>query len=108
MDNQIIYMDNAATTPVRPEVLEAMLPYFTEKIWKSISIYSISAATKKAVTDAELLAGQIHTTAENIYFTAGGSESDNWALKAAAEAYEQKGKHIVATKVGQAMQFSYL
>ncbi len=100
MDNQIIYMDNAATTPVRPEVLEAMLPYFTEKFGNPSSIYSISAATKKAVTDArELLAGTIHTTAENIYFTAGGSESDNWALKAAAEAYEQKGKHIITTKI---------
>lgn len=100
MNNQIIYMDNAATTPVRPEVLEAMLPYFTEKFGNPSSIYSISAATKKAVTDArELLAGTIHTTAENIYFTAGGSESDNWALKAAAEAYEQKGKHIITTKI---------
>lgn len=100
MDNQIIYMDNAATTPVRPEVLEAMLPYFTEKFGNPSSIYSISAATKKAVTDArELLAGTIHTTADNIYFTAGGSESDNWALKAAAEAYEQKGKHIITTKI---------
>ncbi len=100
MGDQIIYMDNAATTPVRPEVLEAMLPYFTEKFGNPSSIYSISAATKKAVTDArELLAGTIHTTAENIYFTAGGSESDNWALKAAAEAYEQKGKHIITTKI---------
>ena len=100
MDNQIIYMDNAATTPVRPEVLEAMLPYFTEKFGNPSSIYSISAATKKAVTDArELLAGTIHTTADNIYFTAGGSESDNWALKAAAEAYEQKGKHIITIKI---------
>ena len=100
MDKKIIYMDNAATTPVRPEVLEAMLPYFTEKFGNPSSIYSISAETKKAVTDArETIAGTIHTTAENIYFTAGGSESDNWALKATAEAYGEKGRHIITTKI---------
>lgn len=100
MENKIIYMDNAATTPVKPEVLEAMLPYFTEKFGNPSSIYSISAANKKAITDArELIAKTIHTATENIYFTAGGSESDNWALKATAEAYAEKGKHIITTKI---------
>lgn len=100
MENKIIYMDNAATTPVKPEVLEAMLPYFTEKFGNPSSIYSISAANKKAITDArELIAKTINTATENIYFTAGGSESDNWALKATAEAYAEKGKHIITTKI---------
>ncbi len=100
MEKRIIYMDNAATTPVRPEVLEAMIPYFTEKFGNPSSIYSISAENKKAITDArELIAKTINTTQENIYFTAGGSESDNWALKATAEAYETKGKHIITTKI---------
>lgn len=100
MENKIIYMDNAATTPVKPEVLEAMLPYFTEKFGNPSSIYSISSENKKAITDArDLIAKTINTTAENIYFTAGGSESDNWALKATAEAYESKGRHIITTKI---------
>lgn len=100
MEKKIIYMDNAATTPVRPEVLDAMIPYFTEKFGNPSSIYSISAGNKKAITDArELIAKTINTTPENIYFTAGGSESDNWALKATAEAYGAKGKHIITTKI---------
>lgn len=100
MEKKIIYMDNAATTPVKPEVLEAMLPYFTEKFGNPSSIYSISAENKKVITDArEVIAKTINTTPENIYFTAGGSESDNWALKATAEAYEAKGKHIITTKI---------
>ena len=82
MEKKLIYMDNAATTPVKPEVLDAMLPYFTEKFGNPSSIYSISSENKKAITDArEVIAKTINTTPENIYFTAGGSESDNWALK---------------------------
>ena len=93
-------MDNAATTPVKPEVLDAMLPYFTEKFGNPSSIYSISSENKKAITDArEVIAKTINTTPENIYFTAGGSESDNWALKATADAYASKGKHIITTKI---------
>lgn len=100
MEKKIIYMDNAATTPVKPEVLEAMLPYFTEKFGNPSSIYSISSENKKAITDArETIAKTINTAPENIYFTAGGSESDNWALKATADAYESKGKHIITTKI---------
>ncbi|MFR8274725.1 MAG: cysteine desulfurase NifS [Roseburia hominis] len=100
MEKKLIYMDNAATTPVKPEVLDAMLPYFTEKFGNPSSIYSISSENKKAITDArEVIAKTINTTPENIYFTAGGSESDNWALKATADAYAPKGKHIITTKI---------
>ena len=100
MEKKLIYMDNAATTPVKPEVLDAMLPYFTEKFGNPSSIYSISSENKKAITDArEVIARTINTTPENIYFTAGGSESDNWALKATADAYASKGKHIITTKI---------
>lgn len=100
MDKKIIYMDNAATTPVKPEVLAAMLPYFTEKFGNPSSIYSISSENKKAITDArELIAKTINTDAQNIYFTAGGSESDNWAIKATAECCADKGKHIITTKI---------
>ena len=98
MEKKLIYMDNAATTPVKPEVLDAMLPYFTEKFGNPSSIYSISSENKKAITDArEVIAKTINTTPENIYFT--GSESDNWALKATADAYASKGKHIITTKI---------
>ena len=100
MEKKLIYMDNAATTPVKPEVLDALLPYFTEKFGNPSSIYSISSENKKAITDArEVIAKSINTTPENIYFTAGGSESDNWALKATADAYASKGKHIITTKI---------
>ena len=100
MEKKIIYMDNAATTPVKPAVLEAMLPYFTEKFGNPSSIYSISSENKNAITEArETIAQTLHTAPENIYFTAGGSESDNWALKATADAYGTKGKHIITTKI---------
>ncbi|SEW19109.1 cysteine desulfurase NifS [[Clostridium] fimetarium] len=100
MEKKIIYLDNAATTAVKPAVLEAMIPYFTEKFGNPSSIYSISADNKKDITEArETIAKTINTEAENIYFTAGGSESDNWALKATAEAYGNKGKHIITTKI---------
>lgn len=93
-------MDNAATTPVKPEVLDAMLPYFTEKFGNPSSIYSISSQNKKDITTArETIAKVINTDTANIYFTAGGSESDNWALKATAEAYANKGRHIITSKI---------
>lgn len=100
MDKKIIYMDNAATTPVKPEVLDAMLPYFAEKFGNPSSIYSISSQNKKDITTArETIAKAINTDTANIYFTAGGSESDNWALKATAEAYADKGRHIITSKI---------
>lgn len=100
MDKKIIYMDNAATTPVKPEVLDAMLPYFTEKFGNPSSIYSLSSQNKKDITTArETIAKAINTDTANIYFTAGGSESDNWALKATVEAYADKGRHIITSKI---------
>ncbi len=100
MEDTVIYMDNAATTPLRKQVLEAMLPYFTEKFANPSGIYRKAAECRQDVARArELLADSIHTAAENIYFTAGGSESDNWAIKAAAEAYGSQGRHIITTKI---------
>lgn len=95
-----IYLDNAATTRVYPEVMEAMLPFFTENYGNPASIYSFAYAGKDAVYKArEILAKGIHAEPEELYFTSGGSESDNWALKATAEAYRNKGMHIITTKI---------
>lgn len=100
MEKRTIYLDHAATTAARPEVVEAMLPYFTEKFGNPSSVYGFAAGNKKVITDVrELIAKSLNTNTQDIYFTAGGSESDNWALKAAAEAYESKGKHIITTKI---------
>ena len=97
---RLIYLDNAATTKVNPKVLDAMLPYFTEKFGNPSAVYSFAAENKKAITEArESIARVLGANTEEIYFTAGGSESDNWALKATAEAYEKKGKHIITTKI---------
>ena len=96
----MIYLDNAATTKTRPEVVEAMLPYFTEFYGNPSSIYTFSAKSKEAVTKArEIIADSLGVKSNEIYFTAGGSEADNWALVAAAEAYEAKGKHIITSKI---------
>lgn len=96
----MIYLDNAATTKMAPEVLEAMLPYVKENYGNPSSIYRLGAESKKAVTTARKeVAALIGAKPEEIYFTAGGSEADNWALKATAEAYQSKGKHIITTKI---------
>lgn len=96
----MIYLDNAATTKMAPEVLEAMLPYLKENYGNPSSIYKLGATSKKAVTTARKeVAALIGAKPEEIYFTAGGSEADNWALKATAEAYRDKGKHIITTKI---------
>lgn len=96
----MIYLDNAATTRTAPEVVEAMLPYFSELYGNPSSIYAIAAKSKEAITKGrEQIANVLGTAAENIYFTAGGSESDNWALKATFEALKDKGNHIITTKI---------
>lgn len=96
----MIYLDNAATTKTAPEVVEAMLPYFTEHFGNASSIYALGSASKKAVNAARrTIAESIGAKMEEIYFTAGGSEADNWALKAVAEAYEGKGRHIITSKI---------
>lgn len=95
-----IYLDNAATTKTSKEVVDAMLPYFTEDYGNPSSIYEIGQRSKEAITKArEQIAQVIGSKTEEIYFTAGGSESDNWALKAAFEAYSGKGNHIITTKI---------
>lgn len=97
---QTIYLDNAATTKTRPEVVEAMLPYFTEYYGNPSSVYEFSTPCKKAIAHArETIAQSIGAKTNEIYFTAGGSESDNWAIKATAEAYQTKGKHIITSKI---------
>ena len=100
MDKKVIYLDHAATTATRPEVVEAMLPYFTENFGNPSSVYDMGAKNKSAVTIArETIANALGTDTPNIYFTAGGSESDNWALVATAEAYKNKGNHIITSKI---------
>lgn len=95
-----IYLDHAATTPVRPEVLEAMLPYFTELYGNPSSIYEFATQSKVAVDEArEVIAKVLGANRQDIYFTGGGSEADNWAIKAAAEAYRDKGRHIITSKI---------
>lgn len=97
---KLIYLDNAATTKTAPEVVEAMLPYFTEKYGNPSSVYSFSAGNKEDIAkQRDVIADALGAKANEIYFTAGGSESDNWALKATAEAYQDKGNHIITTKI---------
>lgn len=96
----MIYLDNAATTKTAPEIVDAMLPYFSEYYGNASTIYSLGAESKKAMDHArQTIADSLGAKPEEIYFTAGGSESDNWALKATAEAYTSKGKHIITTKI---------
>lgn len=101
MENKkIIYMDHSATTFTKQEVLDEMLPYFKENFGNPSSIYSISRKTKKAIEDSrEKVAKAIGAKYDEIYFTGGGSEGDNWALKGVAFANKDKGNHIITTKI---------
>ncbi|MDO4305571.1 MAG: cysteine desulfurase NifS [Eubacteriales bacterium] len=97
---KMIYLDNAATTRTAPEVVEAMLPYFSELYGNPSSVYDFAGKSKEAVIHARTqIADVLGAKKEEIYFTAGGSEADNWALKAAFEAYKSKGNHIITTKI---------
>ena len=97
---KMIYLDNAATTKTAPEVVEAMLPYFTEFYGNASTVYDFAANSKAAIAKGrQQIADVIGAKKEEIYFTAGGSESDNWALKATFEAYKNKGNHIITTKI---------
>ena len=119
-EKKYIYLDHAATTAVRPEVLEAMLPYFTEYYGNPSSIYSMSSEPRRAIAKARARVAKVLGVSEKeIYFTGGGSESDNWVLLAAAEAGAKRlaegspelqsavkrekeipaGKHIITTKI---------
>ena len=98
--NKLIYLDNAATTKTAPEVVEAMLPYFTECYGNPSSVYSFAAKNKETITkQRDIIAEALGAKSNEIYFTAGGSESDNWALKATAQGYKNKGNHIITTKI---------
>jgi cysteine desulfurase len=95
-----VYMDYSATTYVKPEVLEEMLPYFTEKFGNPSSFYGISRETKRAIDKArEQIAKALNCLPDEVYFTGGGSEADNWAIKGIASAHKNKGNHIITTKV---------
>ena len=97
---KMIYLDNAATTKTAPEVVEAMLPYFTEYFGNASSVYGFAGNSKEAMAKArETIANSLGAKANEIYFTAGGSEADNWALKATAEAYKAKGNQKKKKKI---------
>ena len=96
----MIYLDNAATTKVADSVVDAMLPYFKEYYGNASSIYQLGAKSKEALDESrEYIARTLGAKTNEIYFTAGGSESDNWAIKATADAYAQKGKHIITSAI---------
>jgi len=98
--NKKIYLDHAATTPTKKEVVEAMLPYFTEKFGNPSSIYEFSGQSKEAIEEArESVAKAIGANEREIFFTSGGTESDNWAILGVAESYKTKGNHIITTTI---------
>ena len=97
---KMIYLDNAATTRTVPEVVEAMLPYFSEFYGNASTVYEFGGMSKEAISKArEIIADAIGAKENEIFCTGGGSESDNWALKATAEAYKSKGRHIITSKI---------
>ena len=100
MKDKLIYLDNAATTKVKPEVLEAMLPYFTDYYANPSAVYNFSSKERNDMTVAkEVIADSLLVSSREIYFTSGGTESDNWAIKLTALAYEEKGRHIITSKI---------
>ena len=95
-----IYLDNAATTKLKPEVLDAMMPYLTEKYGNPSSIHSFGAECNVACENArKTIAGLINAKDNEIYFTSGGSESDNWAIKSVAYMKKEKGRHIITSAI---------
>lgn len=95
-----IYLDHAATTPVKQEVLDAMMPYFTQNFGNPSSIYQVAQINKKAIDDArEKIAKYLGANTNEIFFTNGGTEADNWAIKGIVEANKNKGNHIITSKV---------
>lgn len=95
-----IYLDNAATTPLRTEVLDAMMPYLSNRFGNPSSLYSYGQEAKKAIEEArDKVANAIYANSDEIFFTSGGTESDNWALKGAAYALKDKGNHIITSSV---------
>lgn len=98
--SRLVYLDHSATTPVKKEVLDAMLPYFTDSFGNASSVHRFGRPNKVKITEArDTIAKTLGAKSEEIYFTAGGTESDNWAIKSIAEAYAAKGNHIITTKI---------
>lgn len=96
----MIYLDNAATTKVNEKVLESMMPYFSEIYCNPSAAYSFATKGRIAIEEARNHAAKLIGASDmEIYFTSGGSESDNWAIKAVAESFSDKGKHIITTKI---------
>jgi cysteine desulfurase len=95
-----IYLDNAATTSVLPEVVEAMLPWFSERYGNPSSLYTFGQDAKTAISDARArIAAHLNVPSQDIYFTSCGTESNNWALKTTAEAYADKGRHLITSAI---------
>jgi cysteine desulfurase len=100
MTNKTVYFDHAATTPMKPGVIEAMIPYFNKNFGNASSIYSLGRESKKAVEEArEKVAKALGAQYREIFFTGSGTEADNWAIKGVAYANKDKGKHIIATTI---------
>lgn len=100
MENKMIYFDHAATTPVKPEVIEEMMPYYTSKYGNASSIYSIGRESKKAIEEArERVAKALGAMTREIFFTGSGSEADNWAIKGVAYSNKERGNHIITTAI---------
>lgn len=100
MDKKQIYLDNAATTKVHPDVLDYMLPFLKEQYGNPSGIYDLGADNNRVLLDARRQIGELlQCEPQSIYFTSGGTESDNWALKGIAEKYQENGKHIITTKI---------
>ena len=98
--NKVIYLDHAATTPADPEVVAAMLPWHSQEFGNPSTVYSLGLSAAEALQEArETVARAIVCSPEEVYFTSGGTESDNWALKGAADALEAKGKHIITSSI---------
>jgi cysteine desulfurase len=99
-EKRTIYLDHAATTPVKPAVMDAMRPYFTEHYGNPSSIYGIARESRKAIETARAqVAKVLGAEPDEIYFTSGGSESDNWAIKGVAFANRKKGNHIITSAI---------
>ena len=100
MEKRLVYLDNAATTKTLPQVVDAMIPFFTQNYGNASAIYAFGNESKMAVMTArEQVAKVIGANPSDIYFTAGGTEADNWALKATAELLKDKGNHIITSKI---------
>jgi cysteine desulfurase len=99
-EKRLIYLDHAATTKTHPDVLSAMLPYFTEHFGNPSSLYDLASASRTALEDArKKVAAALGAAPEEIFFTSGGTESDNWALRGVASAYGTKGRHIITSAI---------